>query len=112
MGKAQLFLGEYATAEATLRRAAVLNPILDEPHYFLGILFRMQGKLGEAATEFASAVRLNPTNATANGNLGHVLLDQGAIDMAETSLRAALRLNPQDAIAREAMEEIAKRRRK
>jgi hypothetical protein len=112
MGKAQLFLGEYATAEATLRRAAVLNPILDEPHYFLGILFRMQGKLGEAATEFASAVRLNPTNAKANGNLGLVLLDQGAIDMAETYLRAALRLNPQDAIAREAMEEIAKRRRK
>jgi Tfp pilus assembly protein PilF len=112
MGKAQLFLGEYAAAEATLRRAAVLDPLLDEPHYFLGILFRLQGKLGEAATEFASAVRLNPANAKANGNLGLVLLEQGAIDIAETYLHAALRLNPQDAIAREALEEIAKKRRK
>ena len=112
MGKAQLFLGEYAAAEATLRQAATLDPFFDEPHYFLGLLFRMQGKLAEAATEFASAVRLNPANAKANGNLGLVLLDQGAPDMAESYLRTALSLDPQDAIAKAALEEIARARRK
>ncbi len=110
IGKARLFLGTYGEVETNLRKASALDPAYDEPHYFLGLLFRMQNKLPEAATEFASAVRLNPLNAKAQGNLGLVLLDQGAIDPAELHLRAALQLNPQDSIAREALEEIAKRR--
>jgi hypothetical protein len=109
-GKAQLFLGNYAAAEPVLRKAAALDPTFDEPHYFLGVFFRMQNKLPEAATEFAAAVRLNPVNAKAQGNLGLVLIAQGEIDKAEPYLRAALRLNPQDTIAREALEEITKTR--
>jgi tetratricopeptide (TPR) repeat protein len=112
IGKAQLFLGQYADAEPTLRNAAALDPLFDEPHYFLGVLFRMQKKLPEAATEFASAVRLNPANARAQGNLGLVLMDQGAIDMAERYLQTALQLNPQDHIATEALNEIARMRGK
>jgi Flp pilus assembly protein TadD len=83
---------------------------LDEPHYYLGLMFRMQNQLPAAATEFTTAVRLNPANAKAQGNLGLVLLDQGNVAQAETHLRTALRLNPQDAIARETLEEIAKSR--
>jgi Flp pilus assembly protein TadD len=112
IGKAQLFLGQSADAELTLRNAAALDPLVDEPHYFLGVLFRMQKKLPEAATEFASAVRLNPANARAQGNLGLVLMDQGAIDMAERYLQAALQLNPQDRIATEALNEIVRMRGK
>jgi superkiller protein 3 len=110
IGKAQLFLGTYAEVETNLRKAGALDPGFDEPHYFLGLLFRMRNKLPEAASEFASAVRLNPLNAKAQGNLGLVLVDQGAIDMAEPYLREALRLNPQDSIARETLDEIMKRR--
>ncbi len=112
IGKAQLFLGQYTNAEPTLRSAAALDPLFDEPHYFLGLLFRMQNKLPEAATEFASAIRLNPANAKAHGNLGLVLMDQGAIDMAERYLQAALQLNPQDHIATEALREIGRMRSK
>ena len=110
LGKAQLFLGQYAEAEPNLRRAADLEPTLDEPHYFLGLLYRMQNKLPDAASEFDTAARLNPRNAKAQGNLGLVLLAQGAFDAAETHLRTALKLNPQDQIARDALDELARTR--
>ena len=110
-GKAQLFLGNAVEAEAALRKAVAFDAALDEPHYFLGVLLRMQNKLPEAASEFTTAARLNPSNAKALGNLGLVLLAQGNFEQAESSLRAALQLNPQDQIAREALEEATARRK-
>jgi len=111
IGRAQLFLGNLAEAEMVLRQATALDPAFDEPHYFLGLLFRMQNKLPEAVAEFSSATRLNPSNARAWGNLGLVLLAQGNLEQAESSLRAALQLNPQDQIAREALDEAVARRK-
>ncbi|HWN93624.1 MAG TPA: tetratricopeptide repeat protein [Methylomirabilota bacterium] len=111
IGKVQLFLGQYAEVEPSLRKAAALDPNFDEPHYFLGVFFRMQNRLPDAATEFRAAVQSNPNNAKAHGSLGIVLFGQGKLDDAEPHLRTALRLNPQDEIARETLEELAKTRR-
>jgi len=110
LGKAQLFLGHYAEAAASLRQAAALDPSLDEPHYFLGLLFRMQNKFPEAGSEFTRAIALNPRNAKAQGNLGLVQIQQGALDQAVPHLQEALRLNPQDKIAADALAGIAKTR--
>jgi hypothetical protein len=111
VGRAKLFLGQYGEAEASLRRAVALDPAFDEPHYFLGVLFRMHNRLADAATEFGAAVRNNPDNARAHGSLGIVLLGQGQNDEAESHLRTALRLDPQDEIAKETLEQIAASRR-
>lgn len=108
IGKTQLFLGNYAEVEPSLRKAAALDPAFDEPHYFLGVFFRMQNKLAEATTEFRTAVRNNPANAKAHGSLGIVLMGQGQLDEAESHLKVALRLNPQDEIAKETLAEIAR----
>lgn len=111
IGKAQLFLGQYAEAQASLRTATALAPGFDEPHYFLGVLFRMHNRLADAAAEFTAAIQKNPDNARAHGSLGIVLLAQGSLDQAESHLREALRLNAQDQIAKEALDEIAQIRR-
>jgi superkiller protein 3 len=110
IGKAKLFLGKFAEAASSLRRAASLDATLDEPHYFLGLSSRMQNQLQDAVLEFTEATRLNPANAKAHGNLGLVLMETGNLKEAEAHLRAALRLNPQDTIARETLEEIAQSR--
>jgi tetratricopeptide (TPR) repeat protein len=107
LGKAQLFLGKYAEAHATLNKSAALDPRFDEPHYFLGVLYRMHNRLAEAAAEFTAAVQRNPENARAHGSLGIVLMNQGDFDNAEPHLRTALRLNPQDQIAKESLEQLA-----
>jgi Flp pilus assembly protein TadD len=106
LGKAQLFLGKYSDAHATLSKAAALDPAFDEPHYFLGVLYRMHNRLADAATEFTAAVQRNPDNARAHGSLGIVLMNQGDLDQAESHLRTALRLNPQDQIAKESLEQL------
>ena len=112
LGKAQLFLGKYPEAHATLTRAAALDARSDEPHYFLGVLYRMHNRLTDAAAEFSAAVQRNPENARAHGSLGIVLMQQGNLDSAESHLRTALRLNPQDEIAKETLEELARVRRR
>lgn len=108
LGKAKLFLGQADEAEPLLRRAAALDASLDEPHYFLGLLFRMRNQPAEAIEEFAAAIQRNPGNAKAHGNLGLVLFYQGQTSRAATHLREALRLNPEDEIARETLNDIAK----
>jgi len=110
IGKARLFLGQHDDALASLRRAVELDPALDEPHYFAGLIFRLQERLPEAAAEFTAALRINPMHAKAHGNLGFILQAQGRAADAERHFREALRLNPQDELARQALEEIARRR--
>jgi hypothetical protein len=111
MGKALLFQGGK-TKEAVefLRDRAALQTDYDEPHYYLGLLFRMQRQLTEAKREFETAVRLNPGNNKAHGNLGLVLIDLGDTDGAEKAFTAALRLNPDDEIARISLQEIREAR--
>jgi tetratricopeptide (TPR) repeat protein len=107
MGKALLFQGGK-TKEAIefLRRAAELQADYDEPHYYLGLLHRMQRQLTEAKREFETAARFNPGNNKAHGNLGLVLMDLGDLEGAEKSLTEALRLNPDDEIARTSLQAI------
>ena len=106
LGKSLLFLNRLAEARPHLRAATALDPALDDPHYFLGILNRMEGKTAEAALAFRSAVARNPGHAKAHGNLGLVLLELGRTDEAQRELEVALRLNPHDQLARETLEEI------
>ena len=108
LGKSLLFLGRREETRTHLRTAIALDPALDEPHYFLGILNRMENKPAEAALDFRAAIERNPVHAKAHGNLGLVLLELGRPDDARRALETALRLNPQDQLARETLAEIAR----
>ncbi len=110
LGKSLLFLQRLEEARTHLRHAAALDPTLDDPHYFLGILHRMENKPAEAALAFRAAIERNPVHARAHGNLGLVLLELGRPDDARRELETALRLNPQDQLARETLEEINRAR--
>jgi len=105
-GKAYLFLNRANEARASLRRALELRNDDDEPHYFLGLLHRLQGDLVTAQSEFDAAIAINPENAKAHGNLGLVLVQQGRLEEAAERFRTALRLNPDDTIARQNLERL------
>ncbi len=110
IGKAHLFLSQPEESARFLRRAIELKPNEDEPHYYLGLLWRMTGRMSDATSEFEAALRANPNHAKAHGNLGLVHLQEGRLVEAETHLRSALQLNPDDTIAREALADLARQR--
>jgi hypothetical protein len=110
IGKAHLFLNRPDEAVPYLRRAIELRPGEDEPHYFLGLLFRMTGRLPEARAEFQYTIRANPDHSKAHGNLGLILLQEGNLAEAELHLQSAVRINPDDTLAREGLDTIAKAR--
>lgn len=106
LGKALITLRKDSEAETHLRSAIRLKPDADEATYFLGLMYRRQGKLAEARRAFEETLRINPQNAKAHGNLGIVLLEQRDLNGAETSLKKALELNPNDSIAFDTLREI------
>jgi hypothetical protein len=108
LGKTLLFMGRKEEAERFLIRATELEPDWDEPHYYLGVLFRLQKKLQPARLAFEMALRRNPDHAKAHGNLGLVLIQIGDPLRGKQHLEAALRLDPGDEIAREMLAEVNK----
>jgi len=108
IGKALFILGRPREAQPYFLAAVQRQPEHDEPHYFLGLIRRMEQQFGPAREEFETALRLNPANYKAHGNLGLIFLDQGELSLAETHFRAALELNPQDTIARKSLESLLK----
>jgi Tfp pilus assembly protein PilF len=109
IGKSMLILRRDADAQLHLQKSLELQST-DEPHYFLGLMFRRQGKLLEAREAFENALRRNAQSAKAHGNLGLVLMEMGQLDRAEVSFKTALQLDPNDSIAFESLREIAKAR--
>lgn len=106
LGKTLLLMGRRQEAQAFLTRAIELAQDLDDPHYYRGLLFRLEGQVEQARSEFEAAVRLNPENAKAHGNLGLVLIQLGQPVRARPHLETALRLNPEDNIARETLRQL------
>ena len=105
-GFVQMRNQDQAGAMASFRAAIQDDPKADQPHYFLGVIYRTQNHLTEARAEFETAIRLNPQNAKAHGNLGIIFMEQGNLRRAERSLREALRLNPADDLARDSLEKV------
>ncbi len=99
LGQALLSVGKKDEAYKHLRRAAEIDPSMDEVHYFLGIIFRSYNNLPMAKTAFEMALQLNPIHGKAHGNLGFVLLDLKDLAGARAQFEAALKLNPEDAVA-------------
>lgn len=110
IGKAHLFFNQREEAARFLRRSIELKPNEDEPHYYLGLLWRLGGRFAEAKSEFQAAILANPNHHKAHGNLGLILLNERNLSEAELHLQSAIRINPDDDIARDGLATIARLR--
>jgi Flp pilus assembly protein TadD len=97
-----------AEALREFQEAVRLQADFDEPHYYLGICYRMQKDFANARQEFENALRINPLNSQAHGNLGLIFMEQGSLALAEAHFRSALRINPDDPLARESLEQLSR----
>ena len=63
-------------------------------HYALGDILAGEGKMNEAISHFAEAVRSRPEKATLQNMLGRALASQGKFDQALPHLKTALQIKP------------------
>lgn len=79
LGNALRVAGQYAEAEACMRRALFLQPNYAEAYVNLGYLYYVQQRLPSLVEEYyKKAIALAPDLAQAHVNLSHCLLRRGA----------------------------------
>ena len=92
--------GMLRLAQQYAAEAIRLRPGYAQAHYNLGIALGLQGKIAEAAAEYAAAVELQPDYAEAHYNLGGASFLLGQFPQAAQHLSEAVRLQPANAAAR------------
>jgi len=86
--------GALAEAESLYRRLVAAEPLAFAPRHMLGLLQAQQGRLAEAETMIAGALKINPRDAGALVNYGNVLNLLGRFDEAVSSYDRALAIRP------------------
>lgn len=86
--------GDRSQAEALWKQVMVAAPNYAAPHTNLGILYRTNGRILDAISEYETAVRLDPADAAAYHNLGLAHRARGAWAEAERAYLRALELRP------------------
>ena len=72
-----------------------LEPDNPQAHFYLGWIYRGQGKSEEAISEFKKAVAANPAHALAYGNLGDLYLEKVMLVEAIDAYMRAVAINPE-----------------
>jgi Flp pilus assembly protein TadD len=106
LGSILLTSGPLTEAWNHLCAATNFDPMLDEPHYYLGLFFRKKNQVSAARLEFQKAVQLNPESYKAYGNLGFIAELQGHLAEAEKQFRRVLEIYPQEPLATAALEDL------
>ncbi len=88
-------LKQFEAAIPAYQKAIILRDETAKPHINLGMIYWIQGKLGEAAEEFNQALKFDPNLPLANLSLGRILLQKKQYYLAEPYLELATRLDPQ-----------------
>ncbi|HSY35601.1 MAG TPA: protein kinase [Acidobacteriaceae bacterium] len=98
VAKGQLLTGlnRWPDAEEVFARVVKLRPNYWLGHEERGVLFGMEGKYSQAATEFRTASLAAPKRTLPLNNLGAVYLQQGKIEQAKIYLNRCLDLGPND----------------
>jgi tetratricopeptide (TPR) repeat protein len=86
---------DWAGAEVSLRKAAMLEPGSAEVTHGQAYLARRLGRTDEAIELYKLAVGLDPLRANFQLTLGYELFDQGRYEEALAALQKAEELNPQ-----------------
>lgn len=66
LGLTKLKLGDINAAAADVQRAVIIRPDADNYHFALGVIFKLQGNLAGALSEFRAELDLNPQNLSAH----------------------------------------------
>jgi TolB-like protein/Tfp pilus assembly protein PilF len=85
-------------AEDLLRRALARNTQNDAVHYWLGLLYRVQGNLPAALESYDRALEINPSHAPAYAGKGRVFIFLHRYEEALQLIRYAQRLNADTSI--------------
>jgi tetratricopeptide (TPR) repeat protein len=96
IGALQFHLERWGEAEATLLKALKADPNLWVAHFYLGLVYRAQGRLEAAEASLQHALKQNESSSTLNV-LGVVQLELGLKELAQESFRRALVADPRDA---------------
>src|SRR5262249_10994248 len=94
LGHCHLALGDFAAAEAALRREAALHPASANACNTLGVALVNQAKQEPALAAFLAALRIDPRHAEAHQNAAGVLLTLGRTAEAADHLQRALQIDP------------------
>jgi tetratricopeptide (TPR) repeat protein len=90
------FQQDKARAEQLLLEALERDPNRSSAHFAMGVLRRLENRLGEAQREYETAIALDSNNARAFLHLGHTLNFLGQPEAAIPQIDKAIRLNPHD----------------
>lgn len=99
LGKAALAEQRKDDARNFFARAVETAPNLDEAHYYLGLMHRMNGNAGAAAGEFTRTLEINPNHVRAHGNLGLLHLEYNRPERAAEHFEKAVALDATDSLA-------------
>ena len=78
LGLTELKLGDINAAAADVQRAVIIRPDADNYHFALGVIFRLQGNLPGALSEFHQEMDLNPDNTSARQQAEEIEAAQAA----------------------------------
>jgi cytochrome c-type biogenesis protein CcmH/NrfG len=106
LGFLQWTSGQAKQAMESFQTAIQDDPRFDQPHYYMGVIYRLRKDLRSATVEFEKAIELNPNNARAFGNLAFVFVDLGKLERAERCIRRAIELDPTDQLSKETLDQI------
>jgi tetratricopeptide (TPR) repeat protein len=92
-------LGLEAEADRHFRRALLLAPADDQPHFYFGRALLQNGQFPEALAQLQIAFRLNPSRLDTRDLLIQAYADKGDLGAAQTLAQQTLGLAPGDAAA-------------
>ena len=78
LGLAKLKLGDVNAAAANVQRAVIIRPDADNYHFALGVIFKLQGNLSGALSEFRQELDLDPNNTSARQQADEIVAAQTA----------------------------------
>lgn len=86
-------------AARLFKRALTVDPDNYKAHFYLGWIYRMEGKTDEAIVEFKKAIATNPDDALANQNIGDLYLAKGMLVEAIAAFKRAIAIDPDSGMA-------------
>ena len=110
LGRAELNIGHYPSAEAHFRKASEYRPQWYSPWRWLGRAELASGDVEEAIVALSKAQSLDPDNPDLFADLANVHLQAGDTTAAKDELKRALALNRKHQRAREMLVEVFQRR--
>jgi tetratricopeptide (TPR) repeat protein len=96
VGRARLQEGNLAGAEQVLTKALAVDPNLAKTHFFLGTVFKNDGRYDEALRHLQTAASLYPRDRVVRNTLGRVLFLQRRFADAVVEFKKVLEIDAED----------------